>query len=932
MRVPLSTYRLQFCPSFGFKEAREILSYLKSLGITDLYASPIFASSAGSQHGYNIVDPNRLNPDLGKAEDFDLLVHASQNYGLGWVQDIVPNHMAYDGANPMLMDVFENGPASKYYNFFDIDWQHPDEGLKGRVLTPALEKLYRESLEDGKIQLKFNVAGFSIQYCHLSFPVKVESYADILGNHLNDLEEQRGKESPVIGKLRGVVDQLIKLKSIETDERNEQIVWIKSQLWDLFINDRKIKQFINNTIDKFNGIKGQSETFNLLDKLLSEQIFRLSFWKVATAEINYRRFFTINELICLRIEDEAVFNYTHSMIFRLVKEGKFTGLRIDHIDGLYDPAGYLKRLRDKIGDGYILVEKVLARNESLRSSWPVQGTTGYDFLNYVNGLFCDPSNKKSINRIYFQFTGFRSGYSDLVSEKKRLMVERYMTGDMDNLARLLKRISSTDRYGSDFTIYRLKRAIIELIAGFSVYRTYISQEKLSEVDRFYIMSAVESAYHRSPDLAEELRFLEKVFLKEYRDELPAQEKDLWVHFVMRFQQLTGPLMAKGLEDTALYVYNRLLSLNEVGGDPHTFGTSPHEWHEFNIERALNWPDSMNATSTHDVKRGEDTRARIQVLSEIPEEWKRQLHRWAKLNRLRKDIVQQRKVPAKNDEYFLYQTLLGVLPFSWKKNEDFLARIKEHMIKVLREAKVHTGWIDPDEKYEEAVLKFIDEILTPSNRNQFLKEFLTFQRKVAYYGIFNSLSQTLLKITATGVPDFYQGTELWDLTLVDPDNRRPVDFKARKRFLKNIEIKIKLDILKLIAELWSSREDGRIKLFLIYRALRSRIQHQELFQRGQYLPIAIEGRWKDCVLAFGRRHRNRWAMTIVPRFLTSIIKEEESPLTRKIWMDTRLTLLSGAPRTWRNVITSEIVTRGNALPVGDILTSFPVALLVSEDAR
>jgi len=930
MRVPLSTYRLQFCPAFGFKEAREILDYLKALGITDLYASPIFASITGSQHGYNIVDPNRLNPDLGRAEEFDLLIRESQSHGLGWVQDIVPNHMAYDGANPMLMDVFENGPVSKYYNFFDIDWQYPDEALKGRVLAPGLGKLYREALEDGEIQLKFGVVGFSIRYHHLYFSIKAESYGAILGD-LNRLEQWFGKENPAFGKLSGVVDQLIKLKSCDDpDERNEQIGWIKSQLWDLFREDREIRRFINDTVKELNGRKSDPESFNRLDHLLSEQIFRLSFWKVATAEINYRRFFTINELICLRIEDESVFNHIHSLIFQLFKNNKFTGLRIDHIDGLYDPAVYLKRIRDIAGNGYVVVEKILGRNELLPSSWPVQGTTGYDFLNCVNGLFCDRSNEKLISRIHFQFTRLKSGYSDLVSEKKRLMIERYMTGDMDNLARLLKRISSTDRYGSDFTIYRLKRAVIELIAGFSVYRTYISQEKLTEVDRFYILSAVESAYHRSPDLAEEFRFLEKVFLNEYREDLSAEEKELRVYFVMRFQQLTGPLMAKGLEDTALYVYNRLLSLNEVGGDPHAFGTSPDEWHEFNIQRALHWPHSMNATSTHDVKRGEDTRARIQVLSEIPEEWRRQLHRWAKLNQPGKQLVQEKKVPAKNDEYFLYQTLLGVLPFSWKKNADFAARIKQYMIKVLREAKVHTGWIDPDEKYEEALLKFIDEILTPSNRNQFLKEFFLFQRKVAYYGIFNSLSQTLLKITAPGVPDFYQGTELWDFSLVDPDNRRPVDFKARKRFLKNIEEKMNLNVLKLIAELWPAREDGRIKLFLIHRALRSRIQYKELFQRGQYLPIEIEGRWKDCVLAFGRRHRNSWTMTVVPRFLTRIIKEEELPLTRKIWMDTRLTPVSGAPQTWRNVITSEIVTEGPALLVGDILRSFPVAMLVSEE--
>jgi (1->4)-alpha-D-glucan 1-alpha-D-glucosylmutase len=933
MQIPNSTYRLQFSPAFGFREARVIVDYLADLGMTGLYASPIFASSAGSEHGYDLVDPNRLNPELGTIDDFKALTQEVWKYGMGWIQDIVPNHMAYDGNNRMLMDVFENGRASRYYDFFDIDWHHPDEALRGRILAPILGRLYRESLEDGEIRLRYDEAGLSIQYHNLRFPLKIESYINVLSHQIDRLEQQLGKDNPMIGKLHGVSEQLKNLVSrYGQDERAEQIQWVKRQLWELYTTHPEIKQFLDDLLQTFNGIKEVPESFSLLDRLLSEQIFRLSFWKVATEEINYRRFFNINGLICVRVENEAVFNHTHSMIIRLCKEEKMTGLRIDHIDGLYDPAGYLNRLRDRIGPVYTVVEKIMKQDEPLPTAWPVQGTTGYDFLNYANGLFCDQHRERFLYRLYLRFTGFKIPYDELVYEKKRLMIERYMTGDVDNLARLLKRISSADRYGSDLTLYGMKRAIIEVMSCFPVYRTYISHGKLTETDRFYVTISIKKAHERNPDLVEELLFLERVLLLQHREDLPDEEKQQWLHFVMRFQQFTGPLMAKGVEDTALYVFNPLVSLNEVGGDPSTFGTTLEEWHTFNVQRADRWPNSMNATSTHDIKRGEDVRSRIHVLSEIPDDWNRQFRRWATLNRRKKRIVRRKTVPDKNDEYFLYQTLVGVFPFSCEYDAEFVERIKRYMIKAIREAKVHTAWIEPDTKYEEALLEFIEELLTLSRKNQFLKEFLPFQKKVAHYGILNSLSQAILKITAPGIPDFYQGTELWDLSLVDPDNRSLVDFEIRRRFLNEIQDATKENVLKLITDLWSAKEDGRLKLFLIHRALHARTRYMELFQQGRYSPIAIGGRRKDHTIAFCRHHRDAWAMIIAPRFLTQLVREGELPLGRQVWEDTYLMLPSGAPGIWRNAITAEIIRGEQTLPIGDILRHFPAALLTSEEGR
>ncbi|MFW6185810.1 MAG: malto-oligosyltrehalose synthase [Halobacteriota archaeon] len=921
--APISTYRIQFNPSFGFEHVREVISYLSDMNISSIYASPIFKPREGSTHGYDIVDPNQLNPELGTQEEFEILCDELNEFHMGWLQDIVPNHMAYDRQNELLMDIMESGEDSKYYSFFDIQWDHPYESIKGKILAPFMGDFFGESLERGEIRLDYGQNGFFINYFDLSFPLKIDSYATILSHGLRNLKRKIG-EHPDYTKFLGILYVL--RTHPDGEEEYDKPGFVKRMLWELYTKNEDIKDFIDHNVLLFNGTVGESQSFELLETLLREQLFRLSFWKVASEEINYRRFFSINELICLRVEDEEVFNYTHSLVLDMLKKGKFSGIRVDHIDGLYDPTDYLRRLREKAD--YVIVEKILEPEEELPSFWPVEGTTGYEFIYYVNNLFCRRENEREFDRIYSSFTGMNKSYSELLLEKKRLIIGKHMAGDVENLALLLKNISSKYRHGSDKTLYGIKRALVEIMAQFPIYRTYTSSTASREKDREFIKEAIRKARRKIPDLQHELNYIQDFLLLELWTSLSEEEKEQFIHFVMRFQQFTGPLMAKGFEDTFLYVYNRFISLNEVGGEPIKFGISIESFHEFNKKRTKN-PHTLNATSTHDTKRGEDVRARLNVLSEMPQEWEESMKEWAEINRSKKKVVEGEEVPDKNDEYFLYQTLVGAYPFDNELSE-FTQRIKDYVIKAIREAKVHTAWIKPDSDYEEAFVSFVDDILEPGDDNQFLSAFLPFVKKVSYPGIFNSLSQTLIKITAPGVPDFYQGTELWDLNLVDPDNRRPIDFEKRKKLLQ--QISEREDTLELIQELLSSYRDGRIKLFLIQRALKARKENMEVFQKGDYVPLEVKGKYQDHIIAFARAKGERWAVTVAPRFVSGLagvneMGEKYYPLD-SIWEDTHIVIPAGL-KPLKDSITGIELDGDEKLMVRDALKYFPVALILGE---
>jgi len=930
MKIPTSTYRIQFHNSFPFAAAQKIVDYLAELGISDLYASPIFKARVGSTHGYDVVDPTQINPELGTPEEFEQLISDLQSHKMGWLQDIVPNHMAYDSENKWLMDVLENGPDSEYFDFFDIEWNHAYESFRGRILAPLLGSYYGECLENGEIKLNYDETGLSIDYFGLRLPIRIESYARFLTHHLGQLGRELGRRHPDFIKLLGVLYLIKNLPSeFKGRERYDQLAFVKGLLWELYTENEAVKEFFAQNIQLFNGEKGKPESFNLLDSILSEQFYRLSFWKVGAEEINYRRFFTVNELISVKVEEMKVLGKSHSLIERFVKEGKFTGLRIDHIDGLYNPNDYLEKLREKVGDTYITAEKILELvGEDLPHHWSIQGTSGYDYLNYVNGLFCCRDSQQEFQDIYSAFTGSNKPYQELVAEKKHLIIDKNLLGDVDNLAQKLKNISGQTREGSDFTANGLKRALTAVLALFPVYRTYTSSPDVRPEDSAYIKETIEKAKGNVPLLVKELGYLEKLLLRQDEGYLTEEQKAERHHFVMKFQQLTCPLMAKGVEDTLFYNYNRLISLNEVGGNPGSFGVTPVEFHEFNQRRSTHWLHSMNTTATHDTKRGEDVRARINVLSEIPSEWEENVWTWSEMNYAKKTVINGKPVPDTNDEYFLYQTLIGAFPFFDNEFPFFVERVKNYVIKAVREAKVHTAWLRPDSAYEEGYLTFVARLLTAPESNQFLEKLRPFQKKIAEYGIFNSLSQILLKNTSPGVPDLYQGNELWDLSLVDPDNRRPVEYQKRIDYLKQIKNGINADISQLIKELFSTKEDGRIKMLLTYQLLQARKEHLQLFQEGDYKQLTVQGKFSDRIVAFARIHQDKVAISIATRLLTKVIQPGELPLGKDVWSDTNIELPEGMPTAWKDAISLQGVKGDRTLYIGEALQHFPVALLIS----
>ena len=896
MKIPRATYRLQFHSKFTFLDAQRIVEYLSHLGISDIYASPIFKSKKDSIHGYDIVDPAQINPQLGGKEAFDRLISKAQEQGLGWLQDIVPNHMAFDSENRLLMDILENGPRSKYYPFFDIQWDHPYEHLKGKVLAPFLGDIYGKCLDKNEIKLNFDEDGFNVCFYEWKFPLKIESYAQVFGSNLNWLEGKIQREEKDYIQFLEISSHFKNLsETADPSDHYNQLALMKAHLWKLYLSNAVIKGYIDSLVTAFNGTPGDPHSLNKLDELLSDQFFKLSFWKVGNEELNYRRFFTINGLLSLRVENQEVFEYTHNFIFQLIKSGQISGLRVDHVDGLYDPIAYLNKLKQRDADLYITLEKILDINEQLPSCMPVQGTTGYDFMNIVNGVFIDSSNEKIFDRIYTSFTGQNTSYRKFVSDKKKLFMGQQMAGDIDNLAHLLKKIINVDRYGKDMTMYALRRSIVEIMAQFPVYRAYMGEQELNEKDKVHIKEAIARAENKNPGLINELSLISKILLLEFAPDLAAKKKEEYYHFTKKFQQFSGALMAKGAEDTTFYIYNRFISLNEVGGDPSVFGLSLKDFHESMVERQSKWPHTMNATSTHDTKRGEDVRARLNVLSEIPKQWQQQVMLWNRLTKDKKKTVNGAKAPDRNDEYFIYQTLVGAYPFDEKEQEKFTQRMKEYIIKAIREAKIHTTWIKQDNNYEEACIHFIQELLKPERNNEFLNSFLLFQKQIALDGIINSLSQTMLKLTCPGIPDFYQGTELWDLNLVDPDNRRPVDYQHRMNLLQEIKSK---DSLDFIQEILKNKNDGKIKLFLISKALEIRKQYADLFQKGEYIPLEIQGDLHKYMIAFARKWGQFWAITVVPRFSKQLAEEQHQ------WKDAFLFLPKDAPQQWRNVFTGE----------------------------
>ncbi|QHT69526.1 malto-oligosyltrehalose synthase [Rhodocytophaga rosea] len=914
MQVPLSTYRIQFHKEFTFQSAQQITKYLHKLGIKALYASPIFKAPAGSTHGYDVADPNQINPEVGTLEELQELSQALKEKNIGWLQDIVPNHMVFSPENGLLMDLLEKGYASPYSKHFDIAWNHPNETLKRRLLVPFLGSPYYEVLKNGELQFQYQEGTFQVAYYDNIFPLRIESYPVLLGT-LADTEtnlEELSKE---------LVAAFAQIAAVKGEERVVQMEQAKQALWEAYSHNAEFKTLIEAQLSTLNA------DMQKMHDLLSVQHFRLAYWRLANREINYRRFFNINQLISIRVEDPAVLSQTHQLIFNLLQQGVFTGVRIDHIDGLNDPLTYLQQLRSRAKDAYIVVEKILEAGEELPEEWPIEGTSGYDFLTQLNDVFCERAHKEDFQELFTRFTGQEFYYDALLYEKKRFILQRLFVGDLEKLFLQFKKLSFYLPEGVDILQADLRQALGILLSCFPVYRTYVNSSEVSDRDRHYIEEALEKAGDLLAGQELTLQFLRKILLMEFPPNLGQLKKANWIKAVMQFQQISGPLMAKGLEDTAFYIYNRLLSLNEVGGNPEAFGCSVEEFHHFNLYQLQHWPYKINATATHDTKRGEDVRARLNVLSEIPGEWEKQVRQWHKINQPVKQKREKAFVPDRNEEYMLYQALLGSWPFETPLPDDFAQRLEGYLLKALKEAKVHSSWSIPDEQYEQAILKFSRKLLDPAQG--FLKAFLPFQQKIASYGIFNSLSQVLLKITSPGVPDIYQGCELWDLSMVDPDNRRPVDYSLRKQYLDFLQ-QNENDSAQLISELLSSKEDGRIKMYVLYKTLQVRNQYAALFDKGVYLPLEVSGKQKDCVIAFARVSEENIALVVAPRFYTRLMAENELHLGEKAWANTAIHLPDGKSyKPWKQIFTGSVVQPSEKLYLKDICKEFPLGLLTNQ---
>ena len=951
---PLATYRLQLNRDFTFAQATAIVPYLSELGISHFYVSPLLKARAGSMHGYDIVDHNSLNPEIGSPEDFDRLVRTLHEHNMGLILDIVPNHMGVMGSdNAWWLDVLENGEASIYSNFFDIDWHPLKDELDGKVLIPVLSDHYGVVLESGELKVVFHKerGEFDVSYHNHRFPVDPREYPRILQHCTNGSAARLDEQNPDLLEFQSLITSFSHLparheiNSERIAERNRDKEIHKRRLAELCARSPEIAACILRTVELLNGNPAEPSSFEQLHELIKAQAFRLANWRVASDDINYRRFFETNDLAAVCMEHEAVFEATHRLVFSLMAEGKVDGLRIDHPDGLHDPRQYFERLSRSItaitnsedGSRYVVIEKILTGTERLPSEWPVCGTTGYDFANLVNGVFVDQSAAVSLDRIYRNFVDDEIDVDALAYRCRKLIMRVGLASELNVLANQLTHIALSKRRTCDFTLNSLRDALTKVVASFPVYRTYVSPRGVSDTDVRYIRSAVATATGRSQAVNTSVfNFVRDVLLTSIAEGHDAAYSKAVTTFAMKFQQLTSPVMAKGVEDTAFYRYNRLVSLNDVGSDLHRFGTSMPEFHLANQERLRSWPHTMVATSTHDSKRSEDVRARINVLSEMSAPWRIRVREWRRFNRSLKSLLNGRRAPSPNDEYLLYQTLIGTWPAdslndtgNWKK---FCERIENYMLKAIREAKQNTSWINPNPDYEAAVSSFVRTLLKPGAQNRFLNDFISFQRRISRVGLWNSLSQTLLKLTAPGVPDIYQGNELWDFSLVDPDNRRPVDYTRRQKIFRSLP-ELGSDRARTLLE---TPEDGRIKLYLTWRALCLRQEHPDLFQNGEYLPLAVEGAKADHVVAFARKSDTSTVVVVAPRLAARLLNDMDvPPIGLRIWENTQILIpFCSCSKKYRNVLTGEVLEPERAdtyekIAVANALAEFPVGLFSLE---
>lgn len=978
--VPSSTYRLQMHAGFPFSSAIEIASYLKNLGVGDVYSSPIFEARPGSMHGYDVTRHDRINPELGGEEGFSQLSEILKKEDLGLLLDIVPNHMGVGNNSLWWQDVLENGRSSPFAEYFDIDWEPLNPNMRNKLLLPILGAQYGEELESKKIQLAIEEHRLWVKYYDHRIPVAPRTVSLLLDEEA---------EAKLPAEFLEVIRALKHTPPHDTTDlnliaqRQNQLNELRPKIHEL-LQSEELRATLDQILEKVNGEEGKPHSFDRLHALLEAQPYRLAFWRVSTEEINYRRFFDINDLVGLRMEYPQVFAETHCMIRDLLAKQQLSGLRIDHCDGMFDPRRYLIQLQllylasqcygpkpegevgpngieaellnhmqsydwsSSQGPFYVVVEKILEPREYLPREWPVRGTSGYDFIYLATQIFIQGQNEKQFDAFYSRILGEKQDPDRIIYEAKLEVMRSSLASDVYALTNKLSRLAAADRKARDFTDSILERVIRETIACFPVYRTYydermLEMEKDSDRGRTFIRYAIAKAKKLNPDVdASAFDFLRDTLLlaRQIKSDYEEDYRQKQLYFALKFQQLTGPVMAKGVEDTSFYVYQRFIASNEVGGSMKGFGISLDLLHQSNQERLEKSPDTMLGTSTHDTKRSEDVRSRLNVLSEMPKEWMATVRGWIRSNaKFKKKMEDGRMAPDENEEYLLYQTILGAWPWAISSDEDrqaFLKRIQDYATKALSEAKRNTSWLNPDATYMQAVLDFIEKILLPDKRGRdtrFVTELKKILPQLQLFGGVNALALTTLKTAAPGVPDFYQGTELWDLSLVDPDNRRPVDYELRKRLLAELQtLEAEKGAAAVAEEILQTFSDGRAKLWTTYKGLNARRDHHDLFQYGSYTPLKATNGKEEHVLAFLRQDVNtgKALLAAMPRFARTLLKgRPEFPLG-KVWGDAVLNLPEGATRRYRNIFTGETLEAGQQVRLADLFSRFPVAMLLTEE--
>jgi malto-oligosyltrehalose synthase/4-alpha-glucanotransferase len=900
MNNPIATYRLQFHKDFSFREFEERIPYLQKLGVSTIYASPILAATPGSTHGYDGISPEIINPEIGTEEQLKTLSKTLKKLDIGWLQDIVPNHMAFHSDNAWLMDVLEKGQQSEYASFFDIAWN--SKLFQGKLMVPFLGAELEEVIRNKQLKLEYTKDRLMLVYEGAAFPVNIRSYMNVLGTNVDASPES----------VQQIVKQLSEIHEAEdakvfSQRWNELVMQLAS-----LMKNEVIKNWVDGLIEKVN------EDQQALTDLGKGQEYLLCYWKKTDSQINFRRFFTVNGLICLNMQDDAVFDKYHQFTKQLLDEGIFQGLRIDHIDGLFDPDTYLEKLRELAGpETYIVVEKILEKDEHMPEHWPIEGTSGYEFLADVNNVLTNAAAKPVFSEYYNALTGNDKAVRDQLLSKKSDILMNHMGGELENLYQLFVDLQIADQEkieaaGKD----NVKTAIGEFLIHCPIYRFYGNEMPLSEQEKLDITGIFDDVrkHHTNLNAAIDL-FEEAILAKPEEGDETFNAKAL--EFYQRWMQFSGPLMAKGGEDTLMYTYNRFIGHNDVGDFPDRFGMTVKDFHQRMRVRQKQWPLSLNTTSTHDTKRGEDVRARLNVLTDLPEEWIAKVKEWQALNA---NLVGA-EGPTDNDQYLIYQTIVGAHPMPGEDEDDFGKRLEEYLQKALREAKTETTWAEPNEAYEKSVATFARKLLDPGNA--FFADFQTYLTSINDFGIINSLSQVLLKFTCPGVPDVYQGTELWDFSLVDPDNRRPFDYKKRENWLAEFE---DYDMDRLLEKLWETRSSGQIKLWLTHVLYNLRKSNPLLFTKGEYVPLKTRGAYKDNVLAFARKQKREYLVVAVPLHSAMLCKEQGKSFFELDWKDTSIVLPDNMDTDWTDLLTNDEATFEGKLTPAELFKDLPFAVL------